>query len=51
MLGNDIVYVEPKYSGRSAEDKWWQVSSFVVSVISLASSVIWALSGSGIIGK
>ena len=48
---NDIVYVEPKYSGRSAEDKWWQVSSFVVSVISLASSVIWALSGSGIIGK
>ena len=48
---NDIVYVEPKYRGRSAGDKWWQVSSFVVSVMSLASSVIWALSGSGIIGK
>ena len=47
---NDIVYVEPKYKGRSAEDKWWQVSSFAVSVISLFSSLIWALFGAGVIG-
>lgn len=47
---NDIVYVEPKYKGRSAEDKWWQISSFAVSVISLFSSLIWALTGAGVIG-
>ena len=47
---NDIVYVEPKYRGRSAEDKWWQISSFAVSVISLFSSLIWALTGAGVIG-
>ena len=48
---NDIVYVEPKNkSGQSGEDKWWQISSFVVSLMSLATSIIWALSGAGIIG-
>ena len=47
---NDIVYVEPKYKGRSAEDKWWQISSFAISFISLFSSLIWALSGAGVIG-
>ena len=48
---NDIVYVEPKYQGRSTEDKWWQISSFVISVTSLISSLIWSLSSSGILGK
>lgn len=47
---NDIVYVEPKYKTKSAEDRWWQISSFVISLTSLFTSIIWALSGSGIIG-
>ena len=47
---NDIVYVEPKFKTKSAEDKWWQISSFVVSIASLCTSIIWALSGAGIIG-
>jgi polysaccharide export outer membrane protein len=47
---NDIVYVEPKYKDKSKADKAWQVSSFVISLASLASSIIWALTGSGIIG-
>ena len=48
---NDIVYVEPKYRTKSAGDKWWQISSFVISVTSLISSLIWSLSSSGILGK
>lgn len=47
---NDIVYVEPKYKDKSSEDRWWQISSFAVSVASLLSTIIWALSGAGIIG-
>lgn len=47
---NDIVYVEPKYRTKSAEDRAWQISSTVISVVSLFSSLIWALSGAGIIG-
>lgn len=47
---NDIVYVEPKYKDKSGEDRWWQISSFVISVSSLFSTIIWALSGAGVIG-
>jgi hypothetical protein len=47
---NDIVYVEPKYRDKSAGDKAWQISSTVISVVSLVSSIIWALSGTGVIG-
>ena len=47
---NDIVYVEPKYRDKSGEEKWWQIGSFVVSVSSLLTSLIWALSGAGVIG-
>ena len=47
---NDIVYVEPKYKDKSAADKAWQISSFAISLASLLSSLIWALSGAGIIG-
>ena len=47
---NDIVYVEPKYKDRSAGDKAWQISSTVISVVSLFSTIIWALSSAGFIG-
>ena len=47
---NDIVYVEPKYREKSKEDKAWQVSSFVISLASLASTIIWALSSIGVFG-
>lgn len=47
---NDIVYVEPKYRDKSAGDKAWQISSTVISVASLISTIIWALSGAGVIG-
>ena len=45
---NDIVYVEPKHKPRN--ENAWQTASFVVSIASLLSSVIWALSGTGVIG-
>lgn len=47
---NDIVYVEPKYKNRSVGEKWWQISSFTVSLASLFTSLIWALSNAGFIG-
>ena len=47
---NDIVYIEPKYKDKSAGDKVWQISSFVISLASLFSSLIWALSGAGVLG-
>lgn len=45
---NDIVYVEPKHKPRN--ENAWQTASFFVSLASLASTLIWALTGSGIIG-
>ena len=47
---NDIIYVEPKYREKSNEDKAWRVSSFVVSLASLASTIILALSSIGVFG-
>ena len=46
---NDIVYVEPKYKERN--ERAWQTTSFVVSLVSLASTVIWALSSIGVVGQ
>jgi polysaccharide export outer membrane protein len=43
---NDIVYVEPKRKERN--ENAWQTASFVVSLASLASSIMWVLSSSGI---
>lgn len=45
---NDIIYVEPKHKPRN--ENAWQTASFVTSLISLATSVVWALSMIGIIG-
>lgn len=45
---NDIVYVEPKTKPRN--ENAWQAASFVVSLASLASTLLWALTGTGIIG-
>ena len=45
---NDIVYVEPKY--RERNEKAWQTATFIVSLGSLASTIIWALSATGVIG-
>lgn len=46
---NDIVYVEPKHKERN--ERAWQTASFVVSLASLASSVVWALSALGVVGQ
>ena len=46
---NDIVYVEPKY--RTRNENAWQWVSFGTSMMSVLSSVIWALSATGILGK
>lgn len=45
---NDIVYVEPKHKPRN--ENAWQTASFVVSLASLASTILWVLTGTGIIG-
>jgi hypothetical protein len=42
------VYVEPKYKERN--ENAWQTATFVVSLGSLASTIIWALSATGVIG-
>lgn len=43
---NDIVYVEPKHKARN--ENAWQTASFVVSLASIASSLLWALSSAGL---
>lgn len=45
---NDIVYVEPKHKPRN--ENAWQTASFVVSLASFASTILWVLVGTGIIG-
>lgn len=47
---NDIVYVEPKYRTKSAGEKAWQWATFGTTLISLASTILWALTGTGVIG-
>lgn len=45
---NDIVYVEPKHKPKN--ENAWQAASFIVSLASLACTLLWALTGTGIIG-
>lgn len=45
---NDIVYVEPKYKERN--ERAWQWASFGTTLISVASTILWALTGTGVIG-
>ena len=45
---NDIVYVEPKHKPRNENAR--QTASFLVSLASLASTILWVLTGAGIIG-
>lgn len=41
---NDMVYVEPKYRKKDAEDRGWQIGTTLLSVITAICSVIWAVS-------
>lgn len=45
---NDIVYVEPK--NRPRNERTWQWVTFGTSLVSVASSIIWALSATGVLG-
>lgn len=40
---NDIVYVEPKYRKKDNEDRAWQITTFLVSIGSLVTSILWAI--------
>lgn len=40
---NDIVYVEPKYRKKDIEDRGWQISTFLLSIVTAACSVMWAI--------
>lgn len=44
---NDIIYVEPKHKERN--ERAWQMASFGVSLVSLASTLLWALSSIGVL--
>ena len=45
---NDIVYVEPKHKERN--ERAWQWATFGTSLLSIASTILWALTGTGVIG-
>lgn len=40
---NDIVYVEPKYKNKDKETRGWQISTFLVSIASVVTSLLWVL--------
>lgn len=40
---NDIVYVEPKYRKKDAEDRSWQITTTLLSLTSVICTLIWAL--------
>lgn len=40
---NDIVYVEPKYRKKDAEDRGWQITTMLISLASLVTSILWVL--------
>ena len=40
---NDVVYVEPKYKKKDTEDRGWQISTFILSIVTAACSLMWAL--------
>ena len=46
---NDIVYVEPKHKERN--ERAWQTASFAVSLVSLASTIVWTLSSAGVFNR
>lgn len=39
---NDIVYVEPKYRKKDTEDRGWQISTFLLSIVTAVTSILWA---------
>lgn len=40
---NDIVYVEPRYRKKDAEDRGWQITTLLISIASLVTSIFWVL--------
>lgn len=40
---NDVVYVEPKYKKKDTEDRGWQISTFLLSIVTAVCSVMWAI--------
>ena len=40
---NDIVYVEPRYRKKDAEDRGWQITTLLISIASLVTSILWVL--------
>lgn len=40
---NDIVYAEPKYRKQDSEDRGWRFATFLVSIASLVTSILWVL--------
>lgn len=40
---NDIVYVEPRYRKQDREDKGWKVITALLSAITAACSIVWAV--------
>ena len=40
---NDIVYVEPKYKKKDAEDRTWQYTTSILSMVSAIVSLVWVL--------
>ena len=40
---NDIVYVEPRYRKKDAEDRGWQITTLLISIASLVTSIVWVL--------
>ena len=40
---NDIVYVEPKYRKKDSEDRGWQITTTLISLVTAACSLMWVL--------
>ena len=38
---NDIVYVEPKYRKKDNEDRGWQISTTMLSIVTAVTSILW----------
>lgn len=38
---NDVVYVEPKYKKKDVEDRGWQITTFLLSLVTACTSVLW----------
>ncbi len=37
---NDVVYVEPKYKKKDVEDRGWQITTFLLSLVTACTSVL-----------